>query len=302
MRTTLAKTDWQARQAHHERRADRWVGPHRARRSAGTTHPVWDFLFDYYRLRPSHLKRWQPGIGVELEDADTFRGRRYVDVDTHGTARLNLDELLEHRGADLRRVRDLVARIGASQAHFDCFGLHEWAMVYRTGEPRHDLPLRLGAAGTDAVVESHQLRCSHIDAYRFFTPAARPLNLTVLTREGQADNDQPGCVHVTMDLYKWAAKAGPIVPGDLLLDCFELATRARRLDMEASPYDCRGLGFDVVPIETPEGKAEYVRRQRELSDHAQPRVKGQNVCLTPACRGVRSGLFGSRLSGCSGCR
>ena len=149
-----------------------------------------------------------------------------------------------------------------------CFGMHEWAMVYRTERPRHDLPLRLGAAGTDAVVESHQLKCSHFDAYRFFAPAARPLNLTVLEREDQIAQDQPGCVHVTMDLYKWAAKLGPVVPGELLLDAFELAARARQLDMEASPYDCRSLGFDVVAVETNEGKAEYVTCLLYTSDAA----------------------------------
>jgi len=65
-------------------------------------------------------------------------------------------------------------------------------------------------------------------------------------------------------------KLGPLVPGELLMDCFELAADARRLDMEASPYDCRSLGFGVVAVETPEGKAEYVARQRELSRRAQP--------------------------------
>ena len=52
-------------------------------------------------------------------------------------------------------------------------------MVYRLSEDetRHaDWPLRLGAAGTDEVVESHRIACSHFDAYRFFTPAAAPLN------------------------------------------------------------------------------------------------------------------------------
>lgn len=54
------------------------------------------------------------------------------------------------------------------------------------------------------------------------------------------------------------------------MDCFELAADARKLDMEASPYDCRELGFDVVAVETPEGKAQYVARQRELTRRAQP--------------------------------
>ena len=71
-----------------------------------------------------------------------------------------------------------------------------------------------------------------------------------------------------MDLFKWAVKMEPLVPGDLLLDCFELARDIRLLDMEASPYDCRGLGYGVVAIETAEGKAEYVTRQRAFTERA----------------------------------
>ena len=127
------------------------------------------------------------------------------------------------------------------------------------------IPLRLGAEGTNQVVEDNSIRCTHFDACRFFTLSARPLNLQVLTRETQPMNEQRGCLHATMDLYKWAAKLGPIVPGELWLDTFELARDARILDMEASPYDCRAYGFGVVAIETPEGKAEYVTRQRELA-------------------------------------
>ena len=170
----------------------------------------------------------------------------------------------------MEEAEAILRSVDKREAHFDCFGMHEWAMVYRTDNPRHSLPLRLGPEGTNAVVEAHNVKCTHFDAFRFFTPAARPLNLTVLTREGQPDNDQAGCVHVSMDLYKWAMKLGPLVPGELLMDCFELAADARRLDMEASPYDCRSLGFGVVAVETPEGKAEYVARQRELSRRAQP--------------------------------
>ena len=63
--------------------------------------------------------------------------------------------------------------------HYGCFGMHEWAMVYRqpAEQVRHRAwPLRLGATGTDEVVEGHRIVCSHFDAFRFFTDAARPLN------------------------------------------------------------------------------------------------------------------------------
>ena len=172
----------------------------------------------------------------------------------------------------MRFIRDLLARTAARPAQLGCFGLHEWAMVYRQ-EPeqvRHaDWPLRLGSEGTDRVVEQHQIRCSHFDAYRFFTPPARPLNVLTPTREAQPALEQPGCLHANMDLYKWAYKLSPGVPSDLTLDCFELAREVRELDMRAAPYDLRELGVDPVRIETSEGKAEYVAAQRAFSQRAQ---------------------------------
>lgn len=272
MTTTLQPEEYLARIREHERRAAPWADARAARRARGEYHPVWDFLFEYYPVRPSHLKRWHPGVGVTLAHAAETVQASWRDYTTtpEGSVYLDLDLFLQHRRHDMEMVRRLLRAVDTRPAHFDCFGMHEWAMVYKTDAPRHDLPLRLGTEGTNEVVESHQIKCTHYDAFRFFTPAARPLNLTVLTRESQPDNDQAGCVHVNMDLYKWALKLGPLVPGELFLDCFELAAKARRLDMEASPYDCRALGFDVVAVETPEGKAEYVARQRSLSQAAAP--------------------------------
>jgi hypothetical protein len=142
-------------------------------------------------------------------------------------------------------------------------------MVYRESEHRHATPLRLGQTGTDAVVEAHDLRCTHFDAYRFFTPDAVPRNLTPLSRDGQAGSEQPGCLHAGMDLYKWSVKLGPLVPGELLLDAFELARDIRILDMRASPYDLADRGYSPVRIETKEGKAEYVSGQRAFSVRAE---------------------------------
>jgi len=266
MTELLARSDWERRMTAHEARADELTRAHLDRRRRHEKHPVYDFLFEYYPIRPAHLRRWHPGVGIRLEGTSPhLQWRDYTLVDAAHTT-LDLPALWQRRGDTFRYIRHLLARTNTNPAHFDCFGLHEWAMVYRTDTPRHDLPLRLGRAGSDAVVEKHRLRCTHIDAYRFFTEPARPLNLTVLDRAGQPDNDQAGCVHATMDLYKWAGKLGPIVPGELFLDTFELAVDARVLDMEASPYDCRAYGVGVVAIETPEGKAEYVSRQRDLAE------------------------------------
>ena len=84
------------------------------------------------------------------------------------------------------------------------------------------------------------------------------------TREDQVEHEQPACLHAGMDVYKWCFKLAPAVPSELTLDAFRHALRVRRLDMQASPYDVSGLGLDPVAIETGEGKAEYVARQREL--------------------------------------
>jgi hypothetical protein len=60
--------------------------------------------------------------------------------------------------------------------------------------------------------------------------------------------------------------ARALVPGELLLDAFELARDIRLLDMQAAPYDLSDWDVVPVPIETAEGKAEYVRRQRVFAE------------------------------------
>jgi hypothetical protein len=88
-----------------------------------------------------------------------------------------------------------------------------------------------------------------------------------------------------MDLYKWAYKLGPLVPGELLLDCFELARDIRELDMRASPYDLSALGYEPVRIETIEGKVEYVAAQRGFSERAAPlRERLLEVCRSIGVR------------------
>ena len=132
------------------------------------------------------------------------------------------------------------------------------------------VPLRLGAAGTDAVAESMPLRFSHFDAYRFFTEPATRRNGEELTRDSQAATEQPGCIHANMDCYKWAFKLGPLVPSELVMDCLELAADARVLDMRASPYDLRDYGFEPIAVETAAGRAEYVRAQQSVAERTAP--------------------------------
>ena len=166
----------------------------------------------------------------------------------------------------------ILAGTAARPAQFGCFGLHEWAMVYRQDkfELRHEyLKLRLGGSGTDQVVEDNRIRCSHFDAFRFYTPDALPLNELSPSRENQRTMEQPGCLHANMDLYKWAYKLSPALPSELVMDCFELSWRVRAMDMQASPYDLADWGYPPIRIETAEGKATYVEQQRAFSAEAQ---------------------------------
>ena len=116
-----------------------------------------------------------------------------------------------------------------------------------------------------AAVDDIGLRCTHIDAYRFFTPAAVPLNAHEPTRATQHEWEQPGCLHANMDLYKYAMWFQPFIGSDLVADCFALARQARELDMRAAPYDLADLGYEPIRVETPEGRVEYATQQRGLS-------------------------------------
>jgi len=130
-------------------------------------------------------------------------------------------------------------------------------------------------------VAAPRLQCTHVDAYRFFSRRSAPLNALRPTRATQRDLEQPGCLHAGMDLFKWAYKLSPAVPGELLADCLDLAGEIRELDMRASPYDLREHGYAPVAIETPEGKAEYVGAQRSFAARATVlRARLLGVCDT----------------------
>jgi len=269
---TLERDDWQGREQRHAERADALTAGRRARVARGRTHPVEDFLFTYYGYKPALLRRWHPGTAYALADAaheDRADWRWYVR-DENDSVRVDARAFAAEKRLLLTGVAAILEGTRGRSAQYGCFGMHEWAMLYRSPAPRHAVPLRLGSAGTDAVVESHELRCTHFDAFRFFTEDAAARNRAPLARDTQSAHEQPGCLHAGMDLYKWAVKLGPLVPGDTLLDAFELARDIRALDMRASPYDLRDWGYEPVAVETAEGKAVYVSAQRAFTLRAEP--------------------------------
>lgn len=271
---TLDEPTWRARQRGHEARVRQWTEPHQARAARGEKHPVYDFLFDYYAFRASWLRRWHPGIGVSLagETAQEFLRWREYRATAKGIA-ADPSALPPHRRDTVVWLRDLLVTMQERPAFFGCFGFHEWAMVYRESKDavRHSSwPLRFSPDDLAQIIETQTLCCTHYDAFRFFTPPARPRNRWQPTRETLSLHEQRGCLHANMDLYKWASKLVPFTPSELVADCFALAREIREVDMRASPYDLRELGFAPIRIETPEGRSEYESRQRVFAERGQP--------------------------------
>ena len=266
----LPESEWHARRAAHEARARPWVEPRLARMSRHERHPVEDFLFEYYSYRPAQLLRWHPGLGFALENGSEYLTQKGYRETTAGVF-ADPSTLIGPRRESIRWLREMLAFTAARSAATGCFGLHEWAMVYRAETVRHEhWPLRLTPAEIARVVEEIGPRCTHFDALRFFTPAARPLNKYQPTRPTIADFEQPGCLHTNMDLYKWAIKLQPFSASELVADCFALAREIRSLDMRASPYDFSAMDLIPVRIETPEGRAEYETAQRDFARQAAP--------------------------------
>lgn len=277
--SSLTREQWHAAMARHHQLTAAAADACLERRSRRIKHPVHDFLFTYYSFPPSRLKLWLPPLGVRIEfsddDAAWFPAMLSVRGVQRGVGWLALDAAAAPKGlADLAGwVAHLCRQILNRPPRFRCYGMHEWAMVYRL-EPqqiRHQsTPLRLSAGEIAAVVESQSLCCSHYDAFRFFTEPARPLNAFEPALETRADLEQGACLHANMDLYKWSSKLWPWIGSDLVGEAYALAEAGRDLDMRASPYDLRHLGYEPVRVETPEGREQYEREQRDLALRAEP--------------------------------
>lgn len=271
----LAPEIWQALANRHRAQAEKWTLPYRQRRAKGALHPIHDFLFIYYPFAPSLLERWQPAWGqlIETSQEDVSWNPRYYSRQAEGIG-LDLEKLAAAAKKRLQWQLTLLKAIDQSTARFACHGLHEWAMIYQggpDGQARHEgtLPLRVSQDCIDAIVQARPLCCTHFDAFRFFTPAAQPMNAKPLNLMDRAQQEQKGCLHTNMDLYKWTAKAMPWVGADLLLESFLFAIDCREIDMRASPYDCSDYGLAAIPIETSAGRLEYEQAQRALAQKGQ---------------------------------
>lgn len=277
----VAIAHWRSQIEAYDEEMERWGNAFRRRRDRSQSHPIHDFLFVYYRFPSAKLSQWHPGINVPLEMDSTplpswFAPKFYSQGSCRGVPVVvcdsaKVDSKQRHR---LRFTVDLLRQTSARRPHFGCYGMHEWAMVYRGAEVRHErtTPLRLPQDEIDQFVESRPIACTHFDAFRFFAIEAKPLNRIQPSLELREELEQPGCIHANMDLYKWAFKSMPWIGSDLLKDCFYLAMEAREVDMRASPYDLSSYGdYQPILVETKEGRAEYEDAQKQIYQ------KGQSV-------------------------
>lgn len=270
--TIIEEEVWINQKRRHEERVGGLLDDYLEARSHHIKNPVMDFLFEYYAFRPANLRRWSPGIENKLRYSDSSLLPEVSELKTHdGLASVDPALFPEKRISSLNWMLGLLEKSQSKRPSFGCFGMHEWAMVYKSNNIRHSqVPLRMEDQELAEFVESRPLLCTHFDAFRFFTPDAKPMNRFELSREKFQDMEQPGCIHSNMDLYKWAFKLYPWVPSELILEAFELACEARRIDMKASPYDLREHGLDPIKIETEEGRKIYRREQEAIYEKGKP--------------------------------
>lgn len=263
---------WQTRRQAHKAALSAVMDPYLKKKQHQHKDPVLDFLFEYYAFRPSHLLRWSPGLGVLLEGAGRESAPAVSELAITGEgAFLDPARFPDNRRSSARWILTLLQNSLENEPAFGCFGMHEWAMVYRADTIRHNrLPLRMPPDELADFVESRPLACTHFDAFRFFTEPARPMNRFELSRENFSETEQAGCLHTNMDLYKWAFKMFPWIASDIIRTAFLLAVDARIIDMKASPYDLREHGLEPIKIETKEGRKEYMKRQKAIYRRSVP--------------------------------
>jgi hypothetical protein len=274
MVTIISYSEWKQKQAQHLDAVKPFTESFRFRRDRGTTHPIYDFLFTYYPHSPKKLELWHPGAdsSVEMLSPNQTHPLEHDTLYRKKQGQLSLDfSKLKERDLKLFHwVIDICETTLNREPRFGCYGLHEWAMVYKNSEVRHQSPLRLNLSDITTFIDRSTIVCSHFDAFRFFSPAATSLNILQPTFDQRLKNEQSGCVHANMDLYKWAFKVSPWISSDIVQKCFLLAVAARELDMRASPYDFSSIGFTPVKVETTEGQKEYKELQYGIFEKSVP--------------------------------
>ena len=262
---------WHSLRDEHHAKVLPWITPRLERRSRHESHPVDDFLFEYYPISTNKLLNWHPGFGLSLSadesEFEDFPSGSYEF--SENKIQIRREWLAKNQEAAIGLITFL-SETQQRPIRSGCFGLHEWAMVLGTQDVRHEKwKLRLSQDQIRATIDEVGLRCTHFDAFRFFTPIAAPLNPLQLTPVDRNEVEQPGCLHANMDLYKYAQRFAPMIGSDLVRKAFALAKDIRNVDMQTAPYDLADLGVTPIQVETQIGRDEFARLQVGFAERSQ---------------------------------
>ena len=119
------------------------------------SHPILNFLFDYYHFDRRALLRWTPGAGITLDGVSKLRDQKMLWLGNGCAFSRDGHAVYDaaHASASVRRnlagSAEILRNTALRPPRLNCFGLHEWAMLYG-GEPtdfnRHqELPLHARA-------------------------------------------------------------------------------------------------------------------------------------------------------------
>ena len=225
---------------------------------------------------PAQLRRWHPGAGVGARRSGRLAARRLALLRRRrGRRRRRRRGLLAARGDTLRFVRELLVAHGRRGRHgFGCFGLHEWAMVYRLdpADVRHaGWPLRLGAAGTDAVVEAHQIALLALRRLPLLHPRRRAAQRAARrpVRASRRSSSRAACTPgwtSTSGRYK-LGPAGPERAGRGLLRAGP--RHPRRSTCGPRPTTCASSATSRCASRPPRARPQYAAAQRGFSARGQ---------------------------------
>ena len=208
-------------------------------------------------------------------------------VDGGPLVTVDLATFRQARGSQLAFTARLLGATAAAPGQFGCFGLHEWAMVFRQDDGR--VVTRTGRSGWARPAPTRSCGSTRSGApttTRSGSSPRRPGRSTPLQpdRDSQVQMEQPGCLHASMDVYKWAYKLIPMVPSSSAagrLRAGQVDPRAGHARVAVRPDRARIP--TRVRIETPTGKAEYVAAQREFA-RAGPAAPASAAGRSPTVR------------------
>ena len=281
-KTVLERSEWILRADAHRRRVRDLLGGIFYDREVHDKHPIYNFIFNYYRFRPHRtIERYSPGLdfGLKNESDDDeslyLPSSKYLSMNDGCTEIDPVKSLNEKSVTRIRNLHTLLEIVQRRPPNFSCFGVHEFAMLYSGARhsyyQKNVLKLRMTQREIDSIVERAPITCTHFDATRHFpeTIASRVKTSPSL----RTKNEQAGCVHTNLDLFKYALRLFPFASSELVADALELAIRARELDMRASPYDLSSVDvtelrydFDLTPIliETESGRTKFKNLTMDL--------------------------------------